>query len=166
MRHRYDLSVADAIFENSLVILGYTIGCVSIGYALEFISSRRLMLICVIVILICHIFLTFYVVNLYFESALLFIVGFATSVVVLSYDLAERIVPSSAYGVAAGFITMFFGVVGMIVVPVVGYFSKYLQLQIYLASFPVVICLAIAIMIALRINLSPDFAFCEQEQKL
>ncbi|MCB1827163.1 MAG: MFS transporter, partial [Coxiellaceae bacterium] len=97
LRHRYDLSVGDAIFENSLVILGYTIGCASIAYALEFISSRRLMLLCVIGILICHVFLTFYMVNLYIESALLFIVGFATSVVVLAYDVAERIVPSTSY---------------------------------------------------------------------
>lgn len=166
LEQRYSISVVAAIFENSLVILGYTIGCACIGYALKYISSRRLMLLCVIVALISHIILTFYFLNIYLESVFLFVIGAVTSVVVLSYEIAERIVPSTAYGMAAGFITMFLGAVGMFFVPIVGYLSNYLQLQIYLASFPVVVCLAVAIMLALRINLSADFAFCEQESKL
>ncbi len=162
LKHRYNITNLGAIFENSLAILGFTVGCALIAYAIRFISSRRLMLICIVGEMTCHVILTFYLVNIYVESILLFTVGLLTSVVVLSYDLAEKIVPSTSYGVAAGFVTMFLAGVGMLIVPLVGYLANHLQLQIYLASSPVVFFGAIGIIIAVRINLSDDFAFCEE----
>lgn len=153
LRLRYNIGVGEALFENSLVIAGYTVGCCLVGYFVKYISSQRLLLIYSVVVFCVHLVLTFYYVNLFLESILLFTLGFATSAVVLSYDLAEKIVPSTSYGVAAGFITMFFGLIGMLIVPVVGLLSHYLVLDVYLASFPVVICSAIAVMIALRINI-------------
>ena len=161
----FGLSLGQAIFENSLVVLGYTIGCCCIGYGLKVFSSRRLMLLCSIVVFVCQVTLTFYHIDVYLEGFVLFILGLATGVVVLSYDLAEKIAPSSSYGVAAGFITMFFGAVGMLLVPLVGYLTNFLLLDIYLASAPVVLASAIGLMIAIRINLSPDFAFCEEVVK-
>lgn len=145
--------------------MGYTIGCCLIGYAVRFVSSRRLMLVLISIAFLCHIVLTFYYVNLFIESVLLFVAGFTTSAVVLSYDLAEKVVPSTAYGMAAGFVTMFLALIGMLMVPIIGYLADLLELDIYLASFPVVICLGIAVMIALRINLSDEFAFCEKLTK-
>lgn len=166
LQNRFHLSLVAAIFENSLVIIGYTIGCVCVGYTTRYISRRRLIFICTFIELACQTSLTFYELNLASESVALFMVGLATSVVVLSYDIAEKMVPANAYGVAAGFITMFFGLIAMLVVPIVGYLSANLQLQIYLASFPVVICSAIALLLALRINLSPEFAFADVSSKL
>jgi len=165
LKHRYHVTSLDAIVENSLVILGFTLGCAFIGYVLRFISSRRLMLICISAEMVCHVILTFYLVNIYIESVLLFTVGLLTSVVVLSYELAEKMVPSTSYGAAAGFVTMFMAGIGMFIVPIVGYLVNYVQLQVFLASAPVVVCAFIGILIAIRINLSSDFAFCDREKQ-
>ena len=163
LKHRYNITDLGALFENSLVILGFTIGCVVIGYVARSFSTRRIMLVCIIGEMVCHVILTFYLVDIYVESVLLFVVGLLTSVIVLSFDLAEKMVPSTSYGMAAGFINMFANGIGMLIVPFVGYLANYLQLQIYLASAPVVFCGAIGIIIAIRINLSEDFAFCDRK---
>ncbi len=157
----YHLTEFYAILLNSVVIVGYTMGCPLFGFLTRHFHPRRLMLTAAIIEVICLYLITYVWMNLWVGAVVLFILGFVTAASLLSFDLAKLVVPKRSYGMAAGFINTWFGIIGMLLIPVVGYT---LNSSASIINGPVVIFFSGAAMLvfAIVINIRHDFHLHEE----
>lgn len=150
---RYRLSEIQAILENSLAILGFTIGCVTVGWLTHYMSERRLMLICIIVEVIVQYVACFVRTDVYVTALGIFLLGLTSSPVVLTFDIVKRVVPETSYGMAVGFINMFLNGLGVLLMPLVGYLMPRLMFNVYFATAPLMLSVLIAFAIVIWFNL-------------
>ena len=55
------------------------------------------------------------------DAIYLFCLGFVSGAVILSFTVARKLAPMEMHGVTTGFINMFFGLVGVLMMPLLGY---------------------------------------------
>ncbi|MCH9745052.1 MAG: MFS transporter [Gammaproteobacteria bacterium] len=153
----YHITILKAIFLNSFVIIGFTAGCPILGYISRFFVIRRVILICSILEIGLLAINNFMNVSIQWNYFLLFFLGFVTSAVILSFDLAELFIPKKSFGVATGLINMFFGGISVLLMPVVGYLFQERGHYINMGQHLVFAATSISLIFAIIINCHKDF---------
>lgn len=158
LQYKFHLSPIDAVLMNSIVIVGFTLGCPLVGWMARYFSEIRVILVCALFELAFLVTFAYSSVSIAGNIIFLFILGLMTAAIVLSFDVAERIVPRSHYGLTVGFINMFFGGVGILLMPVVGYVLHSARYT-HEVSEPVSIIATgvLTVVCAVLINLRRDF---------
>lgn len=146
---QYHLTPEKAVFENSFVTIGFSLGAIFIGYFSRFFSDRILMLLCSIIQFICLGSMFFLDIGLVAHAILLFIAGFVTGAIVLCFDVVKEIVPIEAHGAGSGFLNMFFGGTGIIFIPLVGYLLQITNNNFHIATIPIVAASFATIVVAI-----------------
>ena len=144
----YHIPVWKAALETSMIMVGFTVGCFVIGWITRYLSDRNLMLYSSLIQFIGVSVFWYIDMNLFYAGVLFFIIGFVSSAIVVAFNYAKKIVPAASYGVASGFLNMFFGGFGILISPLVGYIFESTR-SVFLAFTPTVACSFIAFMIAL-----------------
>lgn len=150
LRNTYKISTTLAIFENSLVMIGYLCGALSIGYFSRFFSERQLLLYCGLIQFISLSILFFVHPNLIIHGILVFTGGFVTGALVLCFDIVKKLVPVQAHGIGSGFLAMFVTGFGIIVTTLVGYLLKITN-NFHLSTIPVILCSFATIILAIAL---------------
>lgn len=144
----YDIPSWIAAIESGLIMMGFTVGCFVIGWLGRLLSDRLLMLVLALVQFVAQIILWYFTLDLVEVGVVLFIIGFASSSIVLAFDFAKKVIPESSYGLAAGFINMFFGASGILISPLVGYIFQVTE-SVSSALVPVMVCSGVAMVVAI-----------------
>ena len=121
LRRQFNLTTPQAVYLNSAAILGFMIGCPVIGWLARYMARRYLIVICMLAEYIM-LYLIDYSMNTVVSNAIgLIILGFFTGGIILAFDMAKELVEERHYGLAVGFLNMFFGLIGVIITPIMGY---------------------------------------------
>ncbi len=155
----YHISTIEAVLANDLEIVGFIIGCVLIGILREYFSALRLLLLFAVLEFLFLAFNIFWEGGIFVNNILLFVLGVVSANIILPFDIAKRVVPASMYGVASGFINTFFGLTGLIFVPVVGYLLQVTKGNVYTSPIPLLAASFVAVIIAFSLyrQLRPIF---------
>jgi len=143
----YHIPIWRAAVETGMVMLGFTVGCVGIGWVARYVSERLLILVCAILQFVSMMVFWYFEFNLTVAGILLFIIGMATVSLIVIFDVLKKIVPVSSYGVSCGFLNMFFGGFGILISPVIGYIFEVTQ-DVYLSFVPALVCSFFALVLA------------------
>ncbi len=155
------MNYSSAIYYNGIDVTGFIVGCIILGYlATRFEMGRLALLFCITEL--CLFILSN--VNTYFllshpDSELLkiswgiilFALGLTTGGVISSFALVQRVIPSNTYGCASGFINMFFGGIGIVLVPIFGLVASHydiititpVTLMLVVLSIVSIVCLSV-----------------------
>lgn len=121
LKRQFSIDTPDAVYMNSAATLGFMIGAPVIGWLSRFMPRRILLMIC----MLCeYTFLSitdFSATTLGSHSFVLIMLGFFTGGVILAYDMVKEIVSEAHFGLAIGFLNMFFALIGVILTPLMGY---------------------------------------------
>ncbi|MCB1827164.1 MAG: MFS transporter [Coxiellaceae bacterium] len=139
----YHIPTWMAALESGMIMVGFTIGCYLVGWIARFVSDRLLMMYFAIGQFIVMLLLWYLSLDLIEVGILVFLIGFLSSSMVLSFDFAKKIIPETSYGLASGFINMFFGGTGILVSPLVGYIFETTKNE-NTALIPVIVCAGLA----------------------
>ena len=151
IRMEHQISTFQAILENSFVILGFTLGCLFIGYVAKVHSERLIVLVSAIVILLLGVTIMYGRWHFMGLIIMKFILGCATASSILPFNMVKRYVPSASYGVASGLINMFFSGIGVLIMPIVSFIFEYTNYYINLAVIPVVASSFMSVVVAVVI---------------
>lgn len=121
LKRQFDLSTPDAVYLNSMAVFGFMLGCPAVGAIARFMARRYLLLICMLCEYTLMTLADFSMHSVISHGVDLFLLGFFTGGIVLAFDLAKEIVAERHYGLAVGFLNMFFGLIGVLLTPVMGY---------------------------------------------
>lgn len=152
----YRVPEIDAVMENSMGMIGFTLGCILIGFQTNYFSDKKIVLIGAILQLVTIIFIYFFDLNMILQSILLFILGVATSSVVLCFNIAKKIVPESYHGLVMGFINMFFNGIGVFLTPLVGYLLQITGYRHHAALLPILLASFFAVVVSVSIIFYKD----------
>ena len=144
----YHIATWEAAVETGMIMLGFTAGCFLIGWVARYVSDRSLILACSVVHFSVLMSFWYFDMDLITAGMALFVIGFVSGSVVVVFDLAKKIVPTSSYGVASGFLNMFFGGLGILVSLLIGYIFGTTK-DVFLAFVPTLVCSFIALVIAI-----------------
>ena len=144
---RYGVSAWVAAIDSGMSMVGFTLGCYLIGWFARFISDRMLMLAFSIAQFVMILLLWYLKLNLITVGIVVFIIGFTSSAMVLAFDVTKKIIPETSYGLASGFINMFFGGTGILVSPLVGYIFQVTKNE-SAALTPMIVCSGAAVLCA------------------
>lgn len=124
LKQEYHFSTLHASLTNGLIVLGFMIGCPITGWLISRVNGMKLMLIAAVM----HIgvmFLSFYInVPFYEEASVLFILGFLASVSLVPFTITRFYIQKAYFGVASGFINMFFGGITIVFIELSGWVLK------------------------------------------
>lgn len=148
LKIHYHLHTESAVLENSMVVLGLIVGTISCGFLTRYFSEKKLLFYCVVAVFVLFIIIYYFPINLLFNSILLFVLGLTTGSIVLCFTIAEKIVPKHSQGIAAGFINMFFGGIGIPMIPLVGFLIQRTGKNYHLAVLPIAFTSLLAIVIS------------------
>lgn len=147
---RYHMQTTRAVFDNDMVIIGFTLGCIFIGVVARYVKERYIILFGSIFQLILIVLASYLTPNIYIEGTMLLMLGIFTANVVICFDMAKRTVGEHSYGFVAGFINMFYVGFGILINPIVG-LLYYLFQNLYIAIIPVMVCSFVAVLLAILI---------------
>ncbi len=121
LRRQFSLTTVDAVYMNSVVIFGFMIGSPLIGWVSRFLPRRILIMICMLLEYVFLTWMNYAAHDVEAHCIILFLLGFFTGAIVLAFDMAKEIISEQHYGLAVGFLNMFFGAIGVLVTPLIGY---------------------------------------------
>lgn len=121
LRRQFNLSTTQAVYLNAAAILGFMIGCPVIGWLARFMARRYLIMICMLAEYVMLYLTDFWMHTTESHACSLVLLGFFTGGIVLAFDMAKELVAELHYGLAVGFLNMFFGLIGVIMTPIMGY---------------------------------------------
>ena len=121
LRRQFDLTTPQAVYLNSSVILGFMVGCPVVGWLARYMARRYLILICMSIEYVMLYFINYAMPTVLGHSISLVVLGFFTGGIVLAFDMAKELVRERHYGLAVGFLNGFFGLIGVILTPIIGY---------------------------------------------
>ena len=144
----YNIPTWQAAIETGMVMFGFVVGSFCVGFIARYLSNRLLMLWLAGIQFVVMVLFWHFNVGLLTAGVALFIIGFTSSAIVLCFDLVKKIFPEHCYGLASGFLNMFFGGMGIIVSPIVG--SVYATTSSDSSAFiPVLCCSFFGVVVAL-----------------
>jgi|GEM_PF-3186893 predicted MFS family arabinose efflux permease len=137
-KHHFHISTLGAISLNSSTEFGFIAGTLIIGFLARFIKIKPIILICS-AILPFVVWLSLYSdISIAAEAVNLFIMGFITSSTILAFTLAKELTDPSKQGISSAFLNIFFGLSGIILMPLVGFLLQTYH-HYYIAVSPVFI---------------------------
>jgi len=146
-----------ATLMNSLVIIGFILGMLLVAFLARYISKLKLILYCATLELILVVLAIYCVTNYYVSIVLFFSLGVATAGVILNFSLLKEIVHKDIYSTSSGIVNMFFGLSGIILIPIVGYLFSVFQNQ-GIAFIPIVIAIFMSVLICIKLNFKKEYA--------
>ncbi|MDF1794926.1 MAG: MFS transporter [Coxiellaceae bacterium] len=145
LKMTYHSSPSTAIWTNAMTMIGFTVGCPLIGILTRYFERMKLLLFFTIAQAILLILTVHFGLALSLERIILFTLGFATGSIILVFDIVKTYVPRQVYGMTSGMINMFFGGMGIIITPLVGYILQRTN-DTHAAALPVVACSGLAVL--------------------
>lgn len=120
-KHQFGLDTVDAVYLNSTIVFGFMIGCPLIGWFSRYLPRRILILICMVIEYVLMTLLNYFVFGIDGQIVGLFVLGFFTGGIILAFDMIKEIVTEAHYGLALGFLNIFFGLIGVMLTALLGY---------------------------------------------
>lgn len=146
LRSHYHIPTWLAAVEAGLIMVGFTLGCYLIGWIAQFFSDRFLMLWFSVAQFVLILVFWYFQLDLVGVGILVFLIGFTSSVMILPFDLVKKLIPETSYGLASGFLNMFFGGTGILISPLVGYIYQTTN-DINQPLIPLVVCSGLAVLL-------------------
>lgn len=146
----YHITVMQAVWANTLTVLGFVIGGPLNGYLTRYVPVRKLLVIMSVAEVILLVMVHHFSLSLPVECVSLFLLGISCSCVILIFAIIKAYVPGQIYGLSAGFINMFFGGTGIVVTPIVSSLYQYTKND-SVATLPLIVCSMIALACAVWI---------------
>ncbi len=152
----YHITAWIAAVESGMTMVGFTVGCCMIGWIVQFVSDQLLMALFAIIQFMAMLLLWYLHLSLLGIAIIVLIIGFASSSMVLAFNVVKKIIPENSYGLATGFTNMFFGGTGILISPIIGYIFESTK-DANRALIPMILCSGLAVVCSLilkRMNLN------------
>lgn len=120
-KRQFDLDTINAVYLNSVIVVGFMLGSPIIGWMSRYMARRILMLICMLLEYLLLTLMDYFVFSVEGQIIGLFFMGFFTGAVVLAFDMTKEIISEEHYGLAVGFLNIFFSLIGVVLTPLMGY---------------------------------------------
>lgn len=123
LRNIYNLSLTQAAFASSTILLGMAIGAPFLGWLSDKICLRRLpMIVCSFVVFFIMLVILYVALSLTTLIIALFLLGFFTSVYALPFAVMRDVVPVAVRGTAMGYTNMMCLLIGApLLQPLIGW---------------------------------------------
>ncbi|MDF1654944.1 MAG: MFS transporter [Coxiellaceae bacterium] len=145
-KNTYHSSHSAAIWINAMTMIGFTIGCPIIGALSRYFERMKMLMFFTIAQAVLLIMGHHFGLALWLERIVLFALGISTGSIILVFDIVKTYVPRQVYGMTSGLINMFFGGMGIIVTPLVGYIFQRTN-DPHAAILPIVACSGLAVIL-------------------
>jgi MFS family permease len=121
LKKQFGIHTSQAVYLDSTAIFGFMVGAPVIGWVSRFMPRRILLMICMLFEYGFLVAMNFSATTIESHSIVLGLLGFFTGGVILAFDMVKEIIGESHYGLAIGFLNIFFALVGVILTPLMGY---------------------------------------------
>ncbi len=142
---QYKIPTFYAVLENSLVILGFVIGGPLCGLLARYNNYLKIMMAGALLQVVFLMMIHYFNFNIVIESVCLFSLGLSTGSIILCFEAVRKETPKAVYGVASGFINMFFAGFSILVSPLIGYLYQTTS-DLQLTVFPVIFCSIVSVL--------------------
>jgi MFS family permease len=153
LEQTYRINPFYAILINGLEAIGFALGAPIIGWISSKTDSKtRIMLFCAVGVSILLILARMIMTSLFLKSICLFLIGFLMGASILSFAIVKDLMPASVHGFVTGFVNMFFTLIGILLLPLVGLLLSITHENFVISMLPVVIATALSIPMALLLK--------------